>query len=344
MSINKKNILMFVFIFILIAAGASFFFLSKKSVPTMKSSPKVYKVGILNGFDYVGNNADGFKAGMTALGYVEGKNITYDIQKTNPVVEEYQAAVKKFADEKVDLMFTFPTEATLEGKKIAMTAGIPLVFSNADFEGVDLIKSVKEPGNNLTGVRYPGPDVALKRLEILLKIVPTAKTILVPFLKTYPIVPSQLALLRQWAPTLKVDLIEMPVSSPEELQSSLDALVKSGKKIDAILTIVEVLSGDPTYAAIWGKYADDNKIPVGGIVLLKEKGYKYETLCGVDIDGFSSGKQAATLADKILKGTPAGTIPVPSAEMFVTINYRKAKEMGIVISEGLLSSANSIIR
>ncbi len=305
---------------------------------------KIYKVGILNGFDYVRANSDGFVAGMTELGYIENENIIYDIQSTLVDLDEYRAALKKFVDEGVDLIFTFPTEASLEGKKIAIENGIPVIFSNANFEGVNLINTIKEPGNNLTGVRYPGPDVALKRFEVLMKIVPEAENILIPYDKNYPIVPSQLVIIREWAPKLGVNIIEMPVESPDDLEKQIGDLVESGQKIDALLGIVETVSGDLTYASIWGKYAEENKIPTGGIVLLKEDGYKYETLCGVDINGFASGKQAAKLADKVFKGVPAGTIPVESAEMFVSINYKRAKEMGIEIGEELLSVADEIIR
>jgi putative tryptophan/tyrosine transport system substrate-binding protein len=345
MSMNKKNILVIIAVLVLAAVGVlSFIFLSNKNAPNKTSAQKVYKVGILNGFDYVGKNVDGFKAGMTELGYIEGKNIVYDVQKTNPDPEEYQAALQKFANEKADLMFTFPTEASLEGKKIDKATGIPLIFSHANYEGMNLINSVKEPGNNLTGIRYPGPDVALKRLEILLKILPNAKTILVPYDKTYPNVPPQMDILHEWAPKLGVTIVEAPVDSTEELQTSLEAILKKVKKIDAILTLSEVVSASPVYVNIWGKFAADNKIPTGGALLLKKDGFSYETIFGVDADAFSEGKQAATLADKIFKGTPAGTIPVESAEMFLEINYKLATEMGIPISEGLLSSANLIVR
>jgi putative tryptophan/tyrosine transport system substrate-binding protein len=130
---SKKNILTIVAVFVLLAAGASIFLLSNKNTPIKQPAQKVYKVGILNGFDYVGANVDGFKAGMTELGYIEGKNIVYDVQKTDPDLEKYKAALKKFADEKVDLMFTFPTEASLEAKKIDKETGIPLVFSHVNF-------------------------------------------------------------------------------------------------------------------------------------------------------------------------------------------------------------------
>src|SRR5437868_5381156 len=54
------------------------------------TATKVYRVGILSGLDFFANTADSFKAKMTELGYVEGQNIIYDIQKTNvdPVAEK----------------------------------------------------------------------------------------------------------------------------------------------------------------------------------------------------------------------------------------------------------------
>jgi putative tryptophan/tyrosine transport system substrate-binding protein len=345
MNINKENIFqVFIVLIVAIFGVSSFILLNSGNAPTKAQTPKVYKVGILNGFDYIGKCVDGFQAGMIALGYIEGKNIVYDIQKTNVDPAEYDVALQKFAEEKVDLMFTFPTEASLEGKKVDQATGIPLVFAHANYEGMNLIDTVKAPGNNLTGIRYPGPDVALKRLEILLKILPKTKTVVIPYLASYPNVPPQMAILREWAPKLGVDIIEAPVANPQELQDKLKALLEEGKKIDAIMTLAEVVSATPVFVDVFGKFADDHKIPVGGALLLKKDGFSHETLFGVDADAFSEGKQAATLADKIFKGTPAGTIPVESAEMFFRINYKLATEMGITLSEGLLSTANEIVR
>ena len=59
---------------------------------------------------------------------------------------------------------------------------------------------------------------------------------------------------------------------------------------------------------------------------------------------FDSGKLAAPLADKVLKGTPAGTIPVVSADPFLNIDYKVAQEFGLTLPEGLLKQANAIHR
>jgi len=53
---------------------------------------------------------------------------------------------------------------------------------------------------------------------------------------------------------------------------------------------------------------------------------------------------AAPLADKIFKGTPAGTIPVVSAENFVQFHYTAAQRLGVTIPEGLLSQADEVVR
>jgi putative ABC transport system substrate-binding protein len=344
MNFNKRTIFVVFVILVLAVVGIFSAFIMNKKASNRQVAQKVYKIGILNGFDYVGKNVDGFKAGMAELGYIEGENVLYDVQKADPDVEKYQAILKGFANEKVDLLFAFPTEASLEAKKVTQETGIPLVFVHANYEGMNLINSIKEPGNNLTGVRYPGPDVALKRLEVLLEILPKAKNIVVPYFKGYPNVPPQTEILNKWAPTLGVNIIEMPVSSPEELEKSLNDLLKKGQKIDSIMTLAEPVSGTPSFTDVFGKFADDNNIPVCGTMLLKERGYKYETIFGVDTDTFASGKQAAPLADKVLRGIPAGTIPVESAEVYYEINYKKASEMGIPLSESILKTANKVIR
>jgi putative ABC transport system substrate-binding protein len=63
----------------------------------------------------------------------------------------------------------------------------------------------------------------------------------------------------------------------------------------------------------------------------------------VNIETVATGKQAAVLANKILKGTPAGTIPVISSESFFQINYKVAQELGVPVPKGLLSSAHEVI-
>ena len=306
------------------------------------SKPKVHRVGILSGLDFFADTADGFKAKMAELGYREGKDIVYDMQKTqfDPVLE--QRILKKFVSDKVDLIVTFPTEVSLEAKAAVDGTNIPVVFANANIEGVGLVKSVREPGGNITGVRYPGPDLAIKRFEILRGLAPKARRIGVPYQRGYPIVASQLEVLRTAAATMGVTLIEIPADNAAELRAILRKRAEAGTTgMDALLMISEPLAVSPDAFAVLGKFAAEHKIPIGGASIIVGK---YASVFGMSTDNIAVGRQAAVLAAKVLKGTPAGTIPVVSAESFLQINYKAAQKLGLKVSEGLLSQASEIIR
>jgi putative tryptophan/tyrosine transport system substrate-binding protein len=82
-------------------------------------------------------------------------------------------------------------------------------------------------------------------------------------------------------------------------------------------------------------------LPVGGTsVYTLNQGAVFSYISDI----FETGKLAAPLADKILKGTPAGTIPVVTPEAKLLINYKMAQELNITIPEGLLSKADKIIK
>ena len=306
---------------------------------------KTYKVGVLSGLSAFAPAVDGFKSKMAELGYVEGKNISYDVQSTEVDIDAYKRITKKFVDDKVDMIFVFPTEASVEAKAATQGTNIPVVFtmSFTDVKGVDLINSVREPGGNITGVRFPSADIASKRLEILLQMAPNAKKIFVPYLKDYPNVPGQLDVIRPQAGSLGIELVEYAAASPQDLQAELDSFVTTdGVGIDAILMLAEPLGITPPFYAELGKFAYDHKLPIGGALMTTAEGY--DSIFGLLPDAKAVGEQAALLADKVFRGTVAGTIPVTTAENSLLINYKAAQALGLTVPEGLLKQANEVIR
>ena len=304
--------------------------------------PKVYRVGILAGREVFYTTVDGFKTKMTELGYVEGKNIVYDLQQTKSDPPAEKLILKKFVADKVDVILVFPSEQAVLAKEATQGTNVPVVFCQTNIEGTDLIKSVREPGGNITGVRYPGPDLAVKRFEILHQLVPQAKRIWVPYLKTSPIVPAQLEILRPAAVTAGVTLVETPVANADELLADLEARGKaSDVGIDAILLISEPLGRTPAVYPKMNDFAVKHKLTIGGVVAPMSG---YATPFGVATDNIAVGKLAAQQVDKVLKGIPVGTIPVLSAESYVQLNYKVAQEQGLTVPEGLLRQANQVIR
>ncbi len=306
-----------------------------------KPQEKMYRVGILSGFDTLASIADSFKAEMTELGYIEGKNIAYDIQKTNFEPDKEQQILKKFVGDKVDLIFTFPTEVSLEAKTTTQGTGIPVVFSYATIEGNELVDSVRQPGGDITGVREPGPDIFVKRLEILHELAPDARRVYITYNPDVPFIPSTLDALRKASPLMNITLVETPVTTVEDIKVDLQVRNKSADiGMDAILIMGEPTSVSPPALEAMINFTTEHRIPIGGIgtyTIGESIIFSYE----IEIEDM--GKLAAVLADKVLKGIPAGTIPVVTPEAKLLINYKLAQELGLTVPEGLLAQADEVL-
>lgn len=305
-------------------------------------TPKVYRVGILVGADTLGALVDAFQAEMTELGYVEDKNIIYDVQRSNADPAEEQRIADQFVSDKVDLVFAFPGQTARAVKVAAQGTNIPIVFANAVIEGTDLIESVRSPGGNITGVRVSGPELALKSLESLLELTPQAEQIMLIYDPNYSTTPFALEVLHPAASSSNVMFQEVHITRVQDTQAVLQGLDKSGDiHMDAIMLLQDTIPRSSEASGLILKFADAHRVPVvGGPVALVRNG----AVLSAATDILEQGKLAASLADKIFKGTPAGTIPVMSPGPRLYINYAKAQELGLTVPEGLLKQATEIIR
>jgi putative tryptophan/tyrosine transport system substrate-binding protein len=304
-------------------------------------SPRVYQVGILSGLNLLAVTEAGFKSRMTELGYKEGLNIVYRTVKSDfdPVKE--RQAIEGFLSQHVDLIFVFPTEAAVLTKAVAGKSGTPIVFANANIEGVDLVASVREPGGNVTGVRYPGPAVATSRYQVLHALAPKAQRIWVPYQRGYPSVPEQLAGIRAAATADGVTLVETPLDGSAALTAEVQALGrKADPGVDAVLMISEPLMATFPGAGAVATFARSHRLPIGGGFIGTPDDY---SLFGVSSDGREAGRLAAPIADKILRGIRAGTIPVVSADASIEINLGLATRLGLTVPEGLLRRASRVV-
>ncbi len=306
--------------------------------------PKVYHVGIVSTNTAFTAIEKGFKDKMTELGYKENENIIYDIQTGKPgmTADDRKALAKKLVDNKVDLIYVSGSPDCVAAKAATQGTNIPVVFAYGQLEGTTLVKSVSQPGGNLTGVRYPGPEMITRRLKVLLEIAPQAKRIWVGYLKTSPNAGPALEALRPAAESLGVTLVEVPAAKIDDLAADLAARAQAADiGIDAIVTMPDELSTSPDNFAITNKFASEHKIPIGG-------GIAFQAKSGAvfinTTDMANVGALAAPIADKVLKGTPPGTIPIVTPEQTLTINYKTAQQLGLTVPDGLLKLANEIIR
>ncbi len=303
--------------------------------------PRVYRVGILAGSGPFLEIADGFKAGMTEAGYIEGENIVYDYRDAGADLDDYQRAAQQLVDEQVDLIFAFPTPATLVAKTVTQGTSIPVVFAYAGIEGTDLVASVREPGGHMTGVRYPGPEQISKRLETLLELAPEVKRIWITYEQNHPNSAITLETLRPAALSNGVTLVEVPVTSLEDLQRDLAARSSTEDiGLDAMLLMPDGINHSTEGLQMMYAFAEEQHVPLAG-------SFRYTVeegaLFGNANNFFKVGELAAPLADKVLQGVPAGSIPLVTPDQDLWINYTVAQKLGLTVPEGLLKQASEVI-
>jgi putative ABC transport system substrate-binding protein len=214
------------------------------------------------------------------------------------------------------------------------TAGtdIPVVFVPVnDPVGAGLVDNLRNPGGNITGITFGVQEA--RRLEWLIQVAPTIEQIYIPYNPEDRSAVLALETVSEAAPKLGVELITREVRNLEEITAAVENIPEEA---DAIFLLPDSLLGGrankfvelqlPTSAANPRDLADHGVL----------------TSYGIEIT--AAGKQAARLADQILRGIKPADLPVETAEFYLAINLKTAEAIGLDISDEILLQADIIIR
>ncbi len=277
---------------------------------------------------------EGFKTAMAENGYIEGKNITY-IYNGPKTDDALTREIAFLMEQNIDLILSLASPATLAVQVAVAGTDIPVVYAPInDPVGVGLANSIREPGNNMTGIETG--DFSSKELEWLLRITPEIKKIYAPYNPADPAAAYGYSLLKIAAEKLNVTIIAPEVSSQEEIAGALDNIPDD---VGAIFMTADslVLSNFENFLAV----ARAKNLPLASIGLPQvEAG----ALLAYGPEFNAVGRQAAHLADQIIKNSDAGSLPVEDAEHFLFINQKVATDLGIDFPDEVLKAAKEIIR
>ncbi|WP_419663016.1 putative ABC transporter, substrate-binding protein [Desulfosarcina variabilis str. Montpellier] len=137
-------------------------------------------------------------------------------------------------------------------------------------------------------------------------------------------------------------MVETPADSLADIERDLSVRANTkDPSVDAIILVPEPFNYSKAGWGMIHAFAEAKQIPVAGIPI---NGVEDGALLGNTIDLFHTGELAARLADKVLRGIPAGSIPIETPMTSLIINYDMAKKLGIPVPEGMLNKASRIIR
>jgi len=216
---------------------------------------------------------------------------------------------------------------------------VPIVFTGVSEPiAQGFVASLTRPGGNLTGFTNLEPSVSAKWLELLKEIAPGVTRVTVMFKPALgQAVPLFQDLLKLAAPRFGVQLIEVPVHDPGDIEL---ALTKLGREPGGGLVVLPDTFLAPNLKLIL-ELAARHQLPAiypfryfvsaGGLVSY-----------GPDVD--DQFRQAAGYVDRILRGEKPGDLPVQQPTKFeMVINIKTARALSLNVPNTLLVAADEVI-
>src|SRR5215467_530429 len=141
--------------------------------------PALPVVGFLssNSADSIPQFTAAFREGLSAAGFVEGKNVTIEYRWADAHLERVPALALDLIRRRVDVLFTSGGDVPVLVAKGATTT-IPIVFmSTSDPVDMGFVASLNRPGGNVTGVTFIAGELGPKRVELVRELLPKAAVV-----------------------------------------------------------------------------------------------------------------------------------------------------------------------
>lgn len=299
---------------------------------------RIYRLGCLAGGSAAGSalNQAAFFNKLEERGYRVGQNLVAERRFADGRLDRLPALAAELVALKSDILFVSGSQATLAASKATNT--IPIVFvAVADPEGLGIVKSLRRPGANATGLSNQADEFQIKLLQFLKDAFPAASNVAILYnpLNT-PEVRQLPGLKRAAAPLgLSVRLIE--ASAPGDFVVAFKAL--KTRRPDVLYVVggplmftererIVALANAQQQAAVYGlpDFAEAGGLMSYSFSLIEQYG------------------AAATFIDKILRGANPATLPVERPTRFeLVLNLRTAKEQGISFPAAMLLRADRVV-
>ncbi len=305
------------------------------STASQAEAQRIYSIGSLNTGDSFINAFEGFRDRMTELGYRERQNVRYQYYNSRGNEELLRTIAHKLVHDKVDLIVTSSTTATVAAARATQGTPIPVVFLSAG-NSQKLFKSFSGSGNNLAGISSASLELTGKRFELLKELAPRTKTIALPLDPNGVNYKAIVAEVQATAPKFGLAYSEIHVRRVEEIGTIAQSITR--KKYDAIYHPPDSLVTEGVQQVI--DQAIKEKLPLLTSLLVN---VKRGCLATYAADYPALGKQAAALADKIFKGTRPSELPIELPyKLNLVLNLQTAKAIDLKIAKEMLLRADQV--
>jgi putative ABC transport system substrate-binding protein len=276
-----------------------------------------------------------FRQGLTAHGWIEGRNLTLEARYADGKPERIAPLAADLVRAHVDLIVATSSITALAAK--AATRSIPIVMTaSTDAVGEGLVETLARPGGNVTGMTFlVGPEIASKQLQLLKECVPTASRVAVLTSTANRVHAAYLRDLNASAAGVQLQVV--PVSNADQLDSAFASMATMRAHALLVLTDSMFVGQRQRIAALAARqrlpalYSQRELVDAGGLLSY-----------GPSLPEMF--RRAAGHVDKILRGAKPGDIPVEQPNRFeLVLNVRAAQALGLALPQSLRLRADQVI-
>jgi putative tryptophan/tyrosine transport system substrate-binding protein len=299
---------------------------------------RIYRIGYLSPLSVAASapTRAAFFNRLEELGYRAEHNLVVDHRTADGRLDLLLGLAAELVALKPDILFAVGTQATLVASKA--TATIPIVFvAVTDPEGLGIVKSLRQPGGNATGLSNQADEQQLKLLQLVKEIFPAASDVAILYNPLNATEVRTLSALKQAAATLGLNLRVIEARAPRDFTPAFKLL--KAKRPDVLYVMagplmfterarIVALANSQHQAAVYGL---DGFAEVGGLM-----SYSFSLT--------EQHRAAAAFIDKILKGASPAVLPVEQPTRFeLVLNLRTAKALGMSFPAAVLVRADRVI-
>jgi putative tryptophan/tyrosine transport system substrate-binding protein len=300
---------------------------------------RIARVGILSSDPRLPLLASGFPnllSELQKLGFREGRNLIIEFRRTDEGMPKAFAGANELVAAKADVLITGGNEIALQAA-FAARPPVPIVMlaNNFDPFARGYIKSLAQPGGNITGLFYRSPELAVKQLELLAEAFPERTRVGILWDSQSD---DQFKAAGHAAQSTRLSLRPLKLENPPY---DFEAAFRTMAADEAQMLLVLSTPKFTPHRVRIAELAVQHRLPA----MFTFKHYVAAGgLMSYGLDTDPMWRRAGWYVAKILRGAQPSDLPIEQAANFeFALNLRTARAMGVALPTSILLRADEVI-